>query len=379
MKIVIAPDSFKESMSAIQVADAIERGILHVEPSCQTVKVPLADGGEGTMEAITTAQHGTIVDCTVAGPLRKPVKACYGIIQTHTAIIEIASACGLDLLALQERDPMKTTTYGVGELIVHALDQGVRHFIIGLGGSATNDGGIGMLQALGAEIADSNGEQVADGGTGLTQVNAISTVHMDPRLKDCTFEVASDVNNPLTGPTGATHVYGPQKGADTKMVPLLDQAMCRYASILQETIGDDFVQIKGAGAAGGLGVACLAFLQASLKPGIEIVMEFTGLAEHIKDADLVFTGEGKIDEQTIFGKTPAGVAKVAKAYDVPVIAIAGANQVSTNALYHAGITAIFSMMDQPMSLEYALKHGEYLTEKLAGNIMRMMQCGHYIT
>ncbi len=373
MKIVIAPDSFKESMSAASTADAIEKGIRNVDRNIDVIKMPLADGGEGTVEALVNSMNGKLITHTVTGPLGDKVKAFYGVIGKKTAVIEIAAAAGLDLIPVEKRDPMKTTTYGVGELILHALDQGIRHFLIGLGGSATNDGGIGMVQALGVRIIDKNGDSVCFGGEGLANVDQISVTKMDKRVKECTFEIACDVKNPLTGPEGASFIFGSQKGAAPNMVESLDQAMKKYEQLLERDLQVDVSSIEGAGAAGGLGAAFIAFLGAKLQRGIDLITEITNIEMHIKEADLVITGEGKIDDQTIYGKTPVGVAKIAKKHGVPVIAITGANQVTTSEIYEAGIDAIFSIVNAPMTLEESIKESAGLTEKASENIIRLFK------
>lgn len=371
LKIVIASDSFKESMSASSVAAAIERGILKVDKNTEIIKVPLADGGEGTMEALVDSLDGTFITHMVTGPLGEKIQARYGLIEQDTAVMDIAEVVGLHLIPKEKRNPLHTTTYGIGELILHALDQGVSKFIIGLGGSGTNDGGIGMAQALGAEITDKDGKDVPFGGEGLSEVHRISMNQMDERLRACTFDIACDVKNPLTGPKGASYTYGPQKGADPEMVSLLDEGMKNYEEILKRDMQVDVSQIEGAGAAGGLGTACIAILNGKMRPGIELVTEVTNLESHIKDADLVITGEGKIDNQTLYGKTPVGVAAIANKYDVPVIVITGANHVTTSKIYETGIDAIFSITDGPIALAEAMERGEELTEKLAENIMRL--------
>ncbi|MEI3613553.1 glycerate kinase family protein [Pseudogracilibacillus sp. SO30301A] len=372
MKIVIAPDSFKESMSAASTADAIERGIRNVDRNIDVIKMPLADGGEGTVEALVNSMNGKLITHTVTGPLGGKVKAFYGIVGKKTAVIEIAAAAGLDLIPVEKRDPMKTTTYGVGELILHALDQGIRHFLIGLGGSATNDGGIGMAQALGAQITDKIGDPVRFGGEGLADVEHISVSKMDERVKECTFDIACDVKNPLTGPEGASFIFGPQKGADPNMVASLDQSMKKYEQLLKKDLHVDVSSIEGAGAAGGLGAAFIAFFDAKLQRGIELVMKITNIETYIQEADLVITGEGKIDDQTIYGKTPVGVAKIAKKHGVPVIAITGANLVTSEEIYETGIDAIFSITNAPMSLEESMEKSEWLIEQVVENVMRLV-------
>lgn len=372
MKIVIAPDSFKGSMSALKVSNAIERGIKRVLPNAETIKMPMADGGEGTVETLVNVLGGKRMAHTVTGPLGEQLCAQFGVIHSDTAVIEIASVIGLPLVPLDKRNPMHTTTNGVGELILYALDQGIRSFIIGLGGSSTNDGGIGMMQALGAEITDRTGNPVSPCGAGLGHVAHISIDSLDQRLLESSFTIATDVINPLTGPNGASYTYGPQKGADAKMVQELDYHMKKYADMIKRDVQKDVAQRKGAGTGGGLGAACMAFLDAKVKPGIDLVIEMTDLEAVITSADLVFTGEGKIDDQTIYGKAPAGVAEIAKKYAVPVIAVAGANKVTTPDIYDKGIHAIFSMTDGPVALEDAMVQGEMMLEKLVENIMRMI-------
>lgn len=370
MNIVIAPDSFKESMTAAECASAIERGILRVSTEHNIIKVPMADGGEGTVDSLVDALNGHIITHHVTGPLGEKIEAFYGIIHEKTAVIEMAAASGLDLIPVKKRNPMKTTTYGTGELILHALDKGIRHFIIGIGGSATNDGGIGMAQALGVTIHDEHGMPVGYGGEGLANVADIKVSTIDDRIKDCRFEVACDVTNPLVGPDGATYIYGPQKGASEAILKDLDQEMKSYGEYLENVLGKEILTMKGGGAAGGLGAALYAFLDAKMKPGFDVVMELTELSSIIKDANLVFTGEGKIDDQTIYGKAPIGVAKVAKRFQVPVIALGGTVAVTTNELYEHGIDAVFSIANGPVSLEEAMEHAEYLTEKLVENLFR---------
>lgn len=357
-------------MTAKEVANAIEKGIKKVNSTITTVKVPLADGGEGTVRTLVDSMGGKIVTHSVTGPLGEKVEAYYGIIHKNIAVIEIATACGIHLVPPEHRNPIQTTTYGVGELIIHAMNQGVRHFIIGLGGSSTNDGGIGMVQALGAKVTNKNGHQVAYGGEGLTEVNRLSVIDMDERLEDCVFEIACDVENTLTGHNGASFVYGPQKGADEKMVHMLDQSMKSYATKIERDLGVNIDNIRGAGAAGGLGAAFVAFLGATLKRGIDIVIKTTNLETYIQDADYIITGEGKVDEQTTCGKTLSGVVKIAKQYDVPVIVITGANHIEETK--ETEFAAIFSIVDEPMSLQYAMERGEMLTEKVTENIIRLV-------
>ena len=371
MKVVIAPDAFKESMTAYEAAQAMEKGVKNVFPQASTEKIPIADGGEGTVQALLDFIGGKKITLEVTGPLGHPTSSYYAILQGNIAVIEVAAACGLDMVRENERNPMKTTSYGVGELIVDALDKGVRQFIIGLGGSATNDGGIGMAQALGAAIIDEHNQVVPLGGEGLAAVERISLEGLDERLAGCKIEVASDVMNPLLGQAGATYVYGPQKGADEKMVAHLDEAMENYANLLARDTGVDHRFSQGAGAAGGLGIACLVFLKASIQPGIDIITKLGRVEEAIKHAQLVLTGEGKMDDQTSFGKAIAGIAQIGKRNGVPVIAIAGADKVTNEAVYDKGVTAVFTLPNEPMPLEVAMQDGARLTEKITTNIMRL--------
>lgn len=371
MNIVIAPDSFKESMTAYEVASAMERAVKKVVPEAVVEKVPIADGGEGTVQALVDALDGEIVPATVTGPLGEKIESYYGIIHDKIAVIEAAAVCGLDLIPLVERNPLMTTSYGVGELIIHVLDRGIREFVIGLGGSGTNDGGIGMAQALGAEITDAVKQQVSFGGSGLVDVAHISVANLDARLNDCHIIVASDVTNPLLGKDGATYVYGPQKGVTSNIVEKLDKAMGQYGSVIKRDLGIDVVAERGAGAAGGLGAACFVFLQAQLESGIDYMMSLTNLVNKIKAADLVLTGEGKMDNQTSFGKAITGIARVAKQYHVPVVALTGADVTTTDALYESGLTAIFTLLNEPMSLAEAMENGLQLTERVTENALRL--------
>jgi glycerate kinase len=355
MKIVIAPDSYKESLTALEVATEIEAGFREVFPDAEYIKLPMADGGEGTVAAMVAATAGTLVEVVVTGPLGEPVMACYGLTgDRKTAIIEMAAASGLALVAPGLRNPMKTTTYGTGELIKAALESGTRHLIIGIGGSATNDGGAGMLQALGVRLLDRAGREIGFGGGALADLERIDISGLDPRLKACRIEAACDVDNPLTGQKGASVVFGPQKGATPEMVAGLDANLCRYADLISRDLGVQVDPVSGAGAAGGMGAALLAFLGVTLRPGIEIVMETVGLGACVRDADLVITGEGRIDSQTIQGKTPIGVARMAKRYGKPVIGIAGCLSSDAGVVHGHGIDAVFSVLNRACSVEEAL-------------------------
>lgn len=372
MKIVIAPDSFKESLTAMEVANEIERGFRTVLPAAEYIKVPVADGGEGTVQSMVDATDGTIITLDVTGPLGDKVEAFYGILgkdyqgSKKTAVIEMAAASGLHLVTEDKRNPLITTSYGTGELIVDALNRGIKHIIIGLGGSATNDGGAGMAQAIGAHLLDSQGKTLSVGGAALKQLAKIELSDLHPLIKECSFEVACDVNNPLCGDKGASAIFGPQKGATPEMVEQLDSALSHYADIIVTSGIIDNRHHAGAGAAGGMGLGVMSFLNAELKPGIDIVMETVNLAGLSKGADLMITGEGRLDSQTLHGKTPMGVAGVAKAQGIPVIAIAGCVSDDANVLLEHGIDALFSITPRALPLAEVLssaKHNLYSTAK----------------
>jgi glycerate kinase len=322
--IILAPDSFKESLTAQQVCVAMQAGLEQEFPDARYVHVPMADGGEGTVQSLVDATGGTLRRVRVTGPLGGAVEASFGILgDGETAVIEMAAASGLELVPAADRDVRRATTYGTGEIISACLDQGARRLVLGLGGSATNDGGAGMAQALGAQLLDASGRPLPLGGAALANLARIDVSGLDPRLRDCAIEVASDVTNPLTGPTGASAVYGPQKGATPADVTELDAALEHYADIVHRDLGRSVGQVPGAGAAGGLGAGLLAFTQARISSGIDVVIRLTGLVGHVAQADLVLTGEGRMDGQTRYGKTPFGVASVARAAGTPVIGIAG--------------------------------------------------------
>jgi glycerate kinase len=355
MKIVIAPDSFKESLSAMQVAVEIEAGFREIFPHADYLKIPVADGGEGTVDAMIAATGGRRVALDATGPLGRPVQAFYGLTGGDLiAVIEMAAASGLELVPPEQRDPLLTTSRGTGELIRAALDAGARHFILGVGGSATNDGGAGMLQALGVRLVDGQGAQLGPGGGALAGLHSIDTAHIDPRLADCVFEVACDVTNPLVGPQGASAVFGPQKGADAQTVARLDANLRHYARIIARDHGQDVAEVPGAGAGGGIAAAMLAFLGGRLRPGSEIVTDAVGLDAAVRDADLVITGEGRIDSQTVQGKTPIGVARVAQRHGKPVIAIGGCLALDAAAVHGHGIAATFSTVRKACTVAEAL-------------------------
>lgn len=371
MKIVIAPDSFKGSLSAFEAASAIETGVLRVLPHAKTVLVPVADGGEGTMESLVGATKGRMVDVSVTGPLGLSVDAAYGILgDRQTCVIEMASASGLCLVPPEQRNPMVTTTYGTGELIKRALDDGCRRFILAIGGSATNDGGIGMLQALGMKLLDSQGNQVGFGGGEIERIAAIDDRDFDPRINKSQFVIASDVQNPLVGPQGASHVFGPQKGATPDMVERLDRCLRRWADLVEAKTGVRLHDRPGAGAAGGIGGAFQAFFPAAMKRGIDIVIEYTQLGQHLQDADLVFTGEGTIDFQTASGKTPMGVAQEAQKRGIPVFLLAGSIGPGIDSLYQYGITSIHSILNAPMTLPEAMERAAELLAQAAEQVLR---------
>ncbi|SKA82856.1 glycerate kinase [Thiothrix eikelboomii] len=376
MKILLAPDSFKESLSAAKAAAAMARGVRQVLPQAELLLLPVADGGEGTAEALVSATQGQFMFHTVTDPLGREITAHWGLLNNArepVAVIEVAAASGLERLAVEERNPCITSTHGTGELIMAALDQGVRRFIIGLGGSATNDAGAGMLQALGVRLLDANGQTIPPGGLGLQSLRYIDVSTLDPRLAHCVFEVACDVDNPLTGARGAAAVFAPQKGANDAMVRELDAALLHFAHLVQSLTGRDVGSLQGAGAAGGLGAAFMAFLPAQLKSGVDIVLDACGFDEHVRDADLVITGEGKIDGQTAHGKTPIGVARRAKQHGVPVIALAGSITAGAEAVYDQGIDAVFSIVPGVVTLPDALRDAEANLERTSIGLARVIK------
>ncbi len=376
MKIVVAPDSFKGSLGAPEVAEAIVKGIYRVYPDAEVISLPMADGGEGTVNALVSATKGKCYRIPVTGPLGEPVEAAFGILgDGRTAVIEMASASGLPLVPDSLRNPLITTTYGTGELIAQALDYGCRHFIIGIGGSATNDGGAGMAQALGIRFLDSEGHDLPPGGGALARLTRIDTTNKDSRLKSCTFTVACDVNNPLCGPKGAAAVYGPQKGATKEMIGSLDKALEHFAQLVKHQLGKDVRDIPGAGAAGGLGAGLIAFLGAELKPGVTLVMEAIGLEAQLEGSNLVITGEGQLDEQTSHGKVPWGVAQCAKRKGISVLAIAGSISCDPALLYDSSIDAVMAITPGPMTLEAAMTNAPSLIEDATERALRLIRVG----
>lgn len=371
--IVLAPDSFKESMTAKEVCEAMERGIRKANSQIRCIHVPMADGGEGTMQSLVDATGGRVYSKEVVGPLGNNVVAEYGILGNgEIGVIEMASASGIHLVDSEKRNPLITTTFGTGQLIKACLDKGVKKLLIGIGGSATNDGGAGFIQALGGRLLDENGDDLSYGGGALAKLHTIDLSNLDERLKYVSVEVACDVNNPLCGKEGASYVFGPQKGATREMIEILDQNLSHYAEVIKEQLGKDVISKAGAGAAGGLGAGLMAFLDVKLKSGIEMVIEYANLEEKVRDADMVWTGEGSIDFQTQYGKTPLGVAMIAKKYNKPVIALAGRVGNDIDVLYDKGIDAIFGIMKGVTSIEEALVKGPENVEKTSENIIRLL-------
>ncbi len=375
MKIIIAPDSFKGSLSAIEVSEAIAQGVKQAYPDAIIEKVPMADGGEGTVECLVNATHGQIYQQEVIGPLEETVLAGFGILGDEiTAVIEMASASGLPLVPPEKKNPLITTTFGTGQLIKAALDYKCRKMIIGIGGSATNDGGAGMVQALGIRLLDKNGHELGFGGAQLSRLDQIDISQIDERIEKTKFLVASDVQNPLCGPTGASNIYGPQKGATKEMIKILDHSLSHFADIIKRDLGKDIKDIPGAGAAGGLGAGLIAFLDAELKPGIDIVINTVNLAERMKGADLVITGEGEINGSTIYGKTPVGVAKIAKNYHIPVISISALIDKSGWIVKDYGIDYLIKPENPPLNMEYSKSRKmELLAKTIAQFLQRVIE------
>lgn len=377
MRIVVAPDSFKGSLSSIEVANAMEQGILSLFPDAVVIKIPIADGGEGTIDALVTATGGRMMRTEVMGPLGGLVKASWGILgDEKTAVIEMAAASGLPLVPQGERNPLITTTYGTGQLIKAALDHGIRKLIIGIGGSATNDGGAGMARALGVKFFDSLDNELPSGGAALKSLAKIDLSKIDPRLAETSILVACDVDNPLCGPRGASAVYGPQKGATPAMVSELDQALRHYANISKLSLGKDIAESPGAGAAGGLGAGMMIFTSAQLRPGVQIVLEATNFEDKVKHADLVITGEGRTDFQTAHGKAPVGVAKLAMKYNVPTVCLSGGLGSGCDEVYKHGIDGLMSIVPQPMTLEECIDSSEELVQKATARLCRIIQVGN---
>ena len=376
MKIVVAPDSFKESLRAKEVAEIIEEGIKRVFPQAEVIKIPLADGGEGTIEAILEARGGKVISQEVTSPLGERIKAHFGILDDgFTGIVEMAQASGLSLVPQSQRNPLLTTTYGTGELIKAALDRGCKRIIVGIGGSATVDGGAGMVQALGAKLLNGKGKQISFGGGSLGEIVSIDMSSFDSRVKNTEVLVASDVDNPLCGPKGAARVYGPQKGATPEMVKTLEKNLAHFAMMIKKYLNKEVKNIPGAGAAGGLGAGLIAFLGAELRPGIKLMIEASRLEERIKGADLVISGEGRIDEQTVYGKTPVGVAEMAKKEKIPVVIIGGEIRGDVEALYERGVDAVVSCIDRILPRAEAMKEAKETLRQATERAMRLIKIG----
>ncbi|PCR99834.1 glycerate kinase [Lactococcus fujiensis] len=373
-KFVLAPDSFKESMSANEVCQAMTRGILKVFPDAEIVSAPMADGGEGTTDSLVNATAGQKIKVTIRGPLESQrIETYIGLLgSSKTAVIEMAKASGIELISKEFRNPMITSTFGTGELISAALDQGVEKIILGIGGSATNDGGSGMARALGARFLDAKGKNIPFGGGALGQVDHIDMSQFDQRVQKVKILIASDVTNPLCGENGASVVFGPQKGATDEMVKQLDQNLSHFADLVLRDLGKNVRNIEGAGAAGGLGAGLLAFTNAKMKRGIDIVTDAIDLEQKIAASDYVLTGEGGMDFQTKFGKAPYGVSKIAQKYGKPCIAMAGYIGKGVDVLYDEGMTAIFGIQSKANDLEMAMKEGAINVERTSENIARLL-------
>lgn len=371
MKVVIAIDSFKGCCTTLEAANAVERGIRYYRDDIKTKILPIADGGEGTVETLVKSLNGKYVEVDVLNPLGKKIKSKYGILPGKIAVIEMAAASGLPLISEEDYNPLITTTYGTGQLIRDALDKGCKAIFIGLGGSATNDGGVGMAQALGVSFKNKVNQEVGFGGGELKGIESIDISKLDPRIDNTEIVILSDVTNPLCGKNGAANVYGPQKGATPKMIQILDDNLQYFGSVINEQLSIDVMNLSGGGAAGGLGAGLVAFCQAKIHSGVEKIIELIGLEEHLLDADLLITGEGRIDAQTINGKVALGVARKAKKYGVPVIAIVGSIGEGAEIVYSHGIDAIVDIVSEPMSLEKALEVGISLLEKTSERTMRI--------
>jgi len=373
MHIVIAPDAFKDCLSAREVALAVSRGIKKIIPHATIQIAPMADGGEGTVESLIDATKGEMIKVPVKDPLMRDITSFYGISgDGTTAVIEMAAASGIELIHSGEKDPWVTSTYGTGQLISHALGRNCKKILLGIGGSATNDCGAGMAEALGIKFTDGSGAPIGPGGGALGAVQQIQLDGLDPRIAETEILVACDVSNPLTGPQGASHVYGPQKGADPEMVKKLDSNLAHFAKKIKEQTGKDISRVPGSGAAGGLGAGLMAFLGARLMKGFDMIAETVGLEEKIRKADLVITGEGKMDGQTRFGKTPFGVAQLARKHGRPVIGIAGTVDEGAQALYEEGFQVILPILEKPSDLEYAIKKAPVLLERTGERVARML-------
>jgi glycerate kinase len=374
MKIILAPDSFKGTFSSMEVIEHLERGIQRYLPEVEIVRMPIADGGEGTVEAMVASIGGVLYEKVVSGPLGTPVSSQFAM-KGELAIIEMAAASGITLTSDANRNPMVTTSYGTGELILEALNLGAKEILLGIGGSASNDGGIGMLQALGVKLLRDDGQSVGFGGQELSKIHKILIDQLDPRLKDVTITVMCDVTNPLTGPKGATYTYGPQKGGTPVQLDDLENGMIHYESLLLRDFGVAVSEIPGSGAAGGLGAALVVFLSATLRPGIEVILDLVGFDQMVKDADLVITGEGRIDGQSIYGKVPVGIGKRCLHQKAKVIVLAGAVGQEADLVYDYGIDAVFPTIDRPMSYDEVLANPSRLLDAAVDRLFRIIRLG----
>ena len=376
MKILVAPQEFKGSISALSAAEAAKTGILRVFPQAEVVLCPVADGGDGTLETLVEVSGGKVRVCSVQNPIGETIQAQWGAMGDGvTAVIEMARTSGLALLSLAERDPLNASTYGLGQAISEALDEGFRRFIVGIGGSATNDAGAGMAQALGANLLDSHGNTINFGGAALANLQTVDISNMDSRIKDSEFLVACDVSNPLTGAEGASAVYGPQKGATPEMVQSLDDALSNFASVVKKDLKKDVSEISGAGAAGGLGAGMMAFMGAELKAGVDIVLDTVNLREKLSSVDLVITGEGGMDFQTVYNKAPIGVARIASEHNIPTIAIAGLLGSNFKIVHEHGIRAATSIVNGPITLEEASERAFELISDSVEESLRFISVG----
>jgi len=376
MNIIVAPDSFKGSLTAMEAADAMTQGIREVLPEAEIVAFPLADGGEGTAEALVLATSGRFVKRQVTGPMGTPVEATFGVLGDDvTGVVEMAQAAGLTLVPPAERSPILATTYGVGESILAALDQGCTRLIVGLGGSATNDGGAGMAQALGARLLKVDGSEIGRGGAALMSLDRIDVSGVDPRIARTTIWAASDVTNPLCGPEGASAIYGPQKGATPQMIPLLDKALAHYADVIERDLEVDVREVSGAGAAGGLGAGMIAFCNAQVRSGASLVLQVMDFESYLEAADVIFTGEGKIDRQIEFGKAISGVALLAEKYGVPVVAFTGSLEEEPAKLAKRGIHAVMPIAPGPIDEQQAMSKASELLQAAAERATRLLVLG----
>ena len=381
MKIILAPDSFKGNLTSLEVAIAFEKGIKRVLPRANCIKIPMADGGEGTVQSLIDGIGGEIIRKRVIGPIGQNVFARYGLLSNGTAVIEMAEASGLPLVTTRQKNPTKTTTFGTGELIIDAINKGAKKIIIGIGGSATNDGGVGMAQALGVRFLDSKDKEIKQHGSGgmLKKIVKIDTRETNKVLKNINIIVACDVDNPLCGRLGASYIFGPQKGATPAMVRVLDDNLKHLAKIIKQSLKKDISKLKGAGAAGGLGAGLVAFAKAKMKSGVDIVIDATNLERHMKNTNLVITGEGRVDSQTAYGKTPSGVAKSARKHGIPTLVIGGGITDDAKDIFSHGIDALESACARDMSLEDAIKHSREHLANAAERAIRLVLVGKKIT